>query len=67
MILNVTLSVDLDAVTDPATIIGRVTESLGTAMRDVEGVTAYQVTRVTPEDEAPPLQSPAKTTPEETP
>ena len=64
MILNVTLNVNLDSVTDPATIISRVTEGLDVCMRDIEGVSSHQVTQVIPEDPAPPLEAPASTTPE---
>lgn len=66
MILNVTINVNLDVVTDPANIITRVTEGLGVCMREVEGVTSYQVTQVTPDDPEQPLEAPASTSPEET-
>ncbi|UDL15890.1 hypothetical protein QEH42_gp099 [Microbacterium phage Pumpernickel] len=66
MILNVTVNVNLDEVTDPANIITRVTEGIGVCMRDVEGVTSYQISKVTPEDPEPPSEGPAMTTPEET-
>lgn len=67
MILNVTVSVNLDEVSDPANIITRVTEGMSVCMRDVEGVTSYQITQVVPEDPEPPLENPASTTPEEAP
>lgn len=65
MIINVTVGIDLDNVTDPANVVTRVTEGLGVCLREVEGLTGFQVTRVMPEDEAPPVVA-MNTTPEET-
>lgn len=63
MILNVTVDVVLDEVTDPANIITRITEALTTSLRTVEGATSFQIVRVLPEDEPPPVV--AKTPTEE--
>lgn len=66
MILNVTVDVNMDLVSDPANVINLVTEAMGGVFRTTEGVTSFQITRVIPEDPEPPLEGPASTTPEET-
>lgn len=55
MIINVTVGIDLDNVTDPVNVVTRVTEGLGVCLRGVEGLTGFQVTQVLPEDEASPV------------
>ena len=57
MILNVTVDVSLNAVADPAVVGTRITEALGRAFREVDGVTTFQVVRVMPEDEVPPVEA----------
>ncbi|URP22175.1 hypothetical protein SEA_BIG4_91 [Microbacterium phage Big4] len=66
MILHVTLNVNLNETADPANIITRCTETLTNAVRSVEEITAFQITSVAPEDDSPPLEAPASTTPEVT-
>lgn len=62
MILHVTVDTDLAAVEDPANVVARITDALTASLRTVEGIEGFRVTRIAPEDEAPPLE--AKPAPE---
>lgn len=57
MILHVTVDVKLDDIVDPANFITKVTETLASSLRSVDGATTFQITQVLPSEEEPPVEA----------